>query len=332
VNPFQAPPSLGKLTIEITTQCNIKCAGCPRTTGISQGMWTDMHMELELFQRILDHIPHTEFVTLHGIGEPTLHPQFNEIVAMAKQSGKFTRMKMTTNALARSVEYYKDSVKAGLDEFWVSVDSFDQDILDVMRAGSKAEKLERRVGELIAAGLPLHVSMVVSAANYLDIANTLRKLHALGNPLVHMQEFQDFGNTYGLMSLENRTDFLHSMKAVLTELPDLRVVLPNYAQVQGDYCMAPWFRPAISVQGYMTPCCTTFDPSQFGYVNLGEMSFEQAWQQRGILSWIERFLQDQTPICRGCGLNPRSFGVENVLGQSGKTGNEQHILDQRKIS
>ncbi len=39
MNPFAAPPRLAKLTIEITTLCNLKCAGCPRTTAMAQGAW-----------------------------------------------------------------------------------------------------------------------------------------------------------------------------------------------------------------------------------------------------------------------------------------------------
>ena len=326
MNPFAAPPRLAKLTIEITTLCNLKCAGCPRTTAMAQGAWADLHIPLDRFQRILDHIPPTEFVTLHGIGEPTLHPQFAELVAMARASGKFTRMKMTTNALSRSVEYYARSVAAGLDEFWVSVDSLDQGIADRMRFGTKVEKLEKQIGGCLAAGLPVHISMVVSATNYKDIPATLLKLHALGRPPVHMQEFQDFGDPYGLMSQEQRVEFLNGLAAVLPRIPGMKIVPPNFARPKGDICTAPWFRPAISVEGFLTPCCTTFDPEQFGRVNLVELSFQEAWRQPSLHDWIRRFLKDQTEICHGCGLNPRGFGTGQVLGRSGKTGQEAHVL------
>src|SRR3546814_72474 len=93
MNLFTAPRAIQKLTIEITTLCNLKCAGCPRTMGIANDSWIDQHMDLKLFRRILDGWPETGFVTLHGIGEPTLHPQFVELVAMARQSGKFKRLK-----------------------------------------------------------------------------------------------------------------------------------------------------------------------------------------------------------------------------------------------
>ncbi len=324
MNPFAAPSAIQKLTIEITTLCNLKCAGCPRTMGIANGSWIDQHMDLALFQRILDGLPPVGFVTLHGIGEPTLHPQFAELVAMAKQSGKFKKMKVTSNGVTRSAEYYAKSVAAGLDEFWISVDSFDPEIAERMRAGTKTEKLKSNIAACLQAKLPVHISMVVSAVNFREIPETLRILRELGAPPVHMQEFQDYGEPYGLMTNADRAEFIALLRASAHTFAGLPVVLPNFTRPQGSICTAPWWRPAISVQGFITPCCTTFDPAQFGYTNLGEMTFAQAWQQPGVLNWIRDFINDNTPICRGCPLNPRVFGNAIELGRSGKTGAEQH--------
>lgn len=325
MNLFAAPSALQKLTIEITTLCNLKCAGCPRTMGIANDSWIDQHMDLKLFQRILDGWPPTGFVTLHGIGEPTLHPQFVELVAMARQSGKFKKMKVTSNGITRSADYYAEAVAAGLDEFWISVDSFDPVIAERMRSGTKTEKLKANIAACLDKGLPLHISMVVSAVNYRDIPDTLQQLAELGAPPVHMQEFQDYGEPYGLMTSEQRAEFIRLVHASVHRFPGLPVVLPSFIRPKGDICTAPWFRPAISVQGYLTPCCTTFDPSQFGYTNVGEMSFAQAWQQPGLLNWVRNFLEEKTPICTGCPLNPRTFGTEITLGRSGKTGTDTHF-------
>lgn len=324
-----APTALQKLTIEITTLCNLKCAGCPRTLGIANDTWHDRHMDLGLFQRILDNLPPTGFVTLHGIGEPTLHPQFAELVAMAKQSGKFRKMKVTSNGVTRSAEYYARSVAAGLDEFWISVDSFDPVITERMRAGTKIDKLKANIAACMQAGLPLRISMTVSAINYRDIPDTLRELKALGAPMVMMQEFQDYGDPYGLMSEEDRVEFIRLLKAALPDLKGLQISPPNFLKPRGDICTAPILRPAISVDGYLTPCCTTFDPAQFGYTNLGDMTLAEAWQQPGLLQWMADFVQDRTPICQGCALNPRAFGESGQLGRSGKTGAEQHIIAAR---
>lgn len=325
MNPFAAPQSLVKLTLEITTLCNLKCAGCPRTMGVANDTWIDRHMDLAQFRRILDGWPPTGFVTLHGIGEPTLHPQFVELVAMARQSGKFKRMKVTSNGITRSPDYYGEAVKAGLDEFWISVDSFDPAIANRMREGTKVEKLKNNIAACLEKGLPLHVSMVVSAVNYRDIPNTLAELRRMGAPPVHMQEFQDYGEPYGLMSTEQRLEFLQLLKANLPNFKGLPIILPNFTQPKGEICVSPWTRPAISVEGYLTPCCTTFDPSQFGFTNVAEMSFAKAWEQPGLLNWIKNFLQHNTPICGGCPLNPRSFGILDELGRSGKTGTDLHF-------
>src|SRR3546814_20551505 len=61
MNLFAAPSAIQKLTIEITTLCNLKCAGCPRTMGIANDSWIDQHMDLQLFQRILEGWPETGF-------------------------------------------------------------------------------------------------------------------------------------------------------------------------------------------------------------------------------------------------------------------------------
>ncbi|HLT76248.1 MAG TPA: radical SAM protein [Ferrovibrio sp.] len=328
---FAAPAKLQKLTIEITTLCNLKCAGCPRTMGINHGTWVDQHMDLGLFRRILDGWPVTGFVTLHGIGEPTLHPQFVELVAMARQSGKFQRMKVTSNGITRSPDYYAEAVRAGLDEFWISVDSFDPAIAERMRSGTKVEKLKANIAACLERKLPLHISMVVSAVNYRDIPETLRQLRELGAPPVHMQEFQDYGEPYGLMSTEQREEFIRLVQAAAPSFKGLPVLLPNFTRPKGHICSAPWFRPAITVQGYLTPCCTTFDPAQFGYTNVGEMSFAEAWQQPGLRNWIREFVQDRTPICTGCPLNPRAFGNDEMLGRSGKSGAELHHVEATAV-
>lgn len=323
---FAAPRQLAKLTIEITTQCNLKCAGCPRTLGIAAGTWANLHMDLDRLDRILAGLPPTHAVTLHGIGEPTLHPRFVELVAMARASGRFRHMKVTTNGLARSASYYADAIRAGLDEIWISVDSLDPETAERMRSGTPVAKLRERVGECVAAGVPVRVSTVVSAVNHLELPRTLAELRALGVQAVQMQEFQDFGDPYGLMTPEMRAAFLEGVRAAAPKLAGMKVALPNFARPAESICMAPWLRPAISVQGYLTPCCTTFDPAHFGYVDLAETPFEEAWRRPGVHAWIERHLREGNDVCTGCALDPRTFGMRGPLGRSGKTGAERHVV------
>jgi MoaA/NifB/PqqE/SkfB family radical SAM enzyme len=326
MNSMATPKSWSKLTIELTTDCNLKCAGCPRTISIAENNWSNIHMPLETFKGVLDHIPPTNMVTLHGIGEPTLHPDFLEIVRLAKTSQKFQRIKITTNGLTRSPEFLAQSVAAGLDEIWVSVDSFDPIVVDFLREGTNPKKLKDRVQTYIKMGLPIHISNVVSSANIGELGDTLETLFELGNPPVHSQEFQDFGNDYGMLTAEDRQAALAVFSKHLLKHPTARVSPPQFASPKGLICDAPWTRPAISVQGMLTPCCTTFDPKHFGYANISEQSIEEIWSSAVVQTWMEHFYKDEIDMCLGCGLNPRTRGTTNSLSRSGKSGADEHVI------
>ena len=90
-----------KFTIELTTLCNLKCAGCPRTVGVKNGEWSNKHMSKFDFSTALKHLPKINMVTLHGIGEPTLNPNFIDILEISKSSKKFGKIKITSNGLAK---------------------------------------------------------------------------------------------------------------------------------------------------------------------------------------------------------------------------------------
>ncbi|MBI5921857.1 MAG: radical SAM protein [Betaproteobacteria bacterium] len=331
MNPYNAPERLAKLSIEVTTQCNLKCAGCRRTAAIESGVWSDLHMTSETFSNVLEHLPPTGTLVLHGVGEPTLHPELTKLVEMAKASGKFGFIRFTTNALARDVEYYCNLIKAGLDEIWISVDSLDQDVADAVRQGTNVHKLKKRIKDLIDAGVPIMISMVVSAKNLLDIPDTLWELHKLGNPKIWMQEYQEQGDSFGVLSPEHRKRFLKLINALVVIKPTFRLHLPNFTQATKGICSAPWARPAINVQGYLTPCCNTFNSSEFGNINLGETSFRDAWKQPSVLGWVKRFLDNKVEVCQGCKLNPQNFGTLNDAGKSAVSNEYRGLRGPLKI-
>lgn len=325
---FKCPKILDKLTIEITTDCNLKCAGCPRTISIAKGNWKNSHISLNTFENILRNIPYTKMATLHGIGEPLLHPDFLNIVQMAKESRKFGLLKVTTNGITRSPEYMQEAVLMGLDQIWISVDSFDPIIALQMRRGSVVQKLEKNIRRCIELGIPLRISTVISRTNLHDLERLFCKLHELGNPIVFTQEFQDFGNPYGMLTTNDRNTVRNTFERLRVKFPDLNVVPPQFTLPENDLCMAPWRRPAVSVEGYLTPCCTTFDPTHFGFSNLAQSPLSELWYQEAVQNWLNSMHENQIDMCNGCGLNPRLNRPETGLTRSGKTGHELHVIHE----
>lgn len=324
---FDEPENLAKLTIEITTDCNLKCMGCPRTVALENNNWTNRSISIDKFKKILDNIPFTKMVTLHGIGEPMLHPEFLEIVKIAKQSGKFGFMKVTTNGVTRSPDYMQNAIEAGLDQIWISVDSFDPIVAMQMRMGSNVEKLKRNIKECIHRKIPIKISNVISRTNMYDIENLFTDLYELGNPTIYSQEFQDFGNDYGMLTMKDRETVNKTIGRIRNKFPEISLVPPQFTSPEGNICTAPWSRPAISVEGYLTPCCTTFDPTHFGFADVSEIGFSELWNTETIQDWLAAMYQNTIPMCNGCGLNPRLNRPDAQLSRSGKNGSELHVVN-----
>lgn len=72
--------TLKKAYLEITNVCNLSCNFCPGTKR-AQGFLSPKNFEV-LASRLR---PHTEYLYLHLMGEPLIHPQLEEILSLAGQ-------------------------------------------------------------------------------------------------------------------------------------------------------------------------------------------------------------------------------------------------------
>ena len=73
---------LKKAYVEITNRCNLSCAFCPKTKREARTMTA------EEFTRILDRLcGRVSYVYLHVMGEPLLHPQLGQLMALCDERG-----------------------------------------------------------------------------------------------------------------------------------------------------------------------------------------------------------------------------------------------------
>lgn len=80
-----------KVYVEITNVCNLNCDFCAKTKR------KPGHMPLKLFKKVLKEVkPLTDEITLHVMGEPLLHPEFEEIIQSIKEED--IKVNLTTNA------------------------------------------------------------------------------------------------------------------------------------------------------------------------------------------------------------------------------------------
>lgn len=85
--------ALKKAYLEITNVCNLTCAFCPGTQR-EKGFMTPNGFR-ELAGRLR---PHTEYLYLHLMGEPLLHPRLGELLSIAEALD--FKVMITTNGMA----------------------------------------------------------------------------------------------------------------------------------------------------------------------------------------------------------------------------------------
>ena len=303
---LRRPPVLSRPQIEVTTHCNLKCVECPRTVDLEQGIWRNEHMPLDRFARVVARLPPAACLILQGVGESSLHPRFREMVALARHSGKFTDIALSTNGLTRDAAYFADLARLGLTGINISVDSLDPATAEKCRSGTRVDKLKRRIGEFAARFPNVTIAIVASRHNLDDIPRTLEILDTLGRFEVQVQPVIDYrGDGAGL----NRPGLVRLRKLLgraVGACANLRLALAGGAMEGGPArrCTRPYMSPYVTVGGYLTPCCTIQDPAVFGYVDLVDRSFAQAWSAPSVQAWLGDFLIADAPFCAGCFLNP----------------------------
>jgi MoaA/NifB/PqqE/SkfB family radical SAM enzyme len=312
---FEPPEQLRRLQIEVTTLCNLFCQECSRTVGVQKGSWEDKHLSLENFRRLIENSPPAKILVMQGVGEPTLNPDLLEMTAYARKSGRFQYITLNTNAVTRTPDYFRRLRDAGMDYVCVSVDSFNADVAERCRSGTKVSKLRQMLREIYRVFGHIVISVVASRLNMFDLPQTLGELNALGEEMFPDKRFTveimpvinyksgDSNQPRTTLNLHEIRMLREMIKVVAPALPRLIMVV-NSATIRaprpGQRCGRPFYSPFITVDGYMTPCCTSFDPTTYQHTNILFTPMADAWRGPVVQDWLRRYLREGDAICEGC--------------------------------
>jgi predicted O-linked N-acetylglucosamine transferase (SPINDLY family)/molybdenum cofactor biosynthesis enzyme MoaA len=304
---FAAPERLRRLQIEVTTGCNLRCAGCQRTLGMADGTWRNAHMPVGRFAALLRNAPPADAIILQGIGEPTLHPHLREMVAQARAAGKFGLVSFNTNALLRDTAYYAALRDVGLGHVSVSVDSLQPDTAEALRAGTDTHALKAAIQALI--GLfqgAVTLSVVLSRRNLSELADLLTELHGLGGRVIEVQPLVSYAAAIDPLALDGAE--LRAAHAIIRSanqrLPGLSALPAAAMTPNGSRCRRPFHAAYVTVEGFLTPCCLTNDSALFGQTSLEALPWAEAWASPGVRQFLSDYFDREPAICHGCAFNP----------------------------
>lgn len=304
------PPmrSLEFAQIEITTWCNFKCQQCSRTREMAAGTWTNRHITIEDYKTIISKLPPAWKVVLQGVGEPTLHPNFGELVRIAHETGKFGAISFNTNGHSHNDEFWRNLAANNRCIVSLSIDSLDPATAAICREGTDVAQLKHQLRLFREIFSDFSVTMVASKLNLRDIPLTLRQLAELGiTTSIHGVVTRDEGIA---LEPEDYRWLAEQVTGLRREFPAFQVAgadgSSNGISTGLVRCVAPFVAPFVTVDGKLAPCCAGIDPAQYKQTSLlDERSWDEIRASEPVTGWFRRYLVEDPPMCRGCSLNPQ---------------------------
>jgi len=284
--------------LELTPACNNRCAGCPNVFGAEQEHDRPQQPPLDLadWQVVLNYLaPYARRLKFTG-GEPTLHPDFFQIVEYAESLGlDFTLF--TNGRWLEPLELVRTlSRLSHLTGLLISLHGAHAHSHEAFTgvSGSFEETVEN-ICLALAAGLPATVSTVLTEPNLDEISDIVHLAEQLGiNHVVF--------NRYLGPDVDGLTPSPSELACAVRQVEALRqeghavkfgncipqCFLPN----ESSGCLAGVAYCAIDPWGNVRPC--THSPLLAG--NLLKQPLEEAWHAPA----MEAFREAIAPQCHSC--------------------------------
>lgn len=131
----------GKLFVEVTSSCNLRCSMCAKHSADSA--ITEGTMSRATFAMLEPAFPLLESLVLNGIGEPLLHPYLEEFIRKAKSSmpsGSWVGFQ--TNGMLLDEARAESLSGAGLDRICLSMDAASDGSFRTIRKGGEIRNIE----------------------------------------------------------------------------------------------------------------------------------------------------------------------------------------------
>ena len=259
-----------RLVFELTNACNLNCVMCGRNAANFKPTRFDMDV-FKSFEPMMDTV---EEVTLMGWGEPTIHPNFIEMLEIINRHD--ARKYFSTNGM--SLQKIKNAIfDFNVDVFAVSLDGATNETNSRIRRGSDIAKITSDLKEIVqikmARGLKypwINFVFCAMKSNIHELPDLVRLASAIGIEEVKVVYLTVFEEELLHESLWDEKDLVRNTFQEAIQIGNkLGIVLklPHYIgeDVAGENyhkdCYVTWRDFFLGSDGYVRPCMST--PIQF---------------------------------------------------------------------
>jgi radical SAM protein with 4Fe4S-binding SPASM domain len=320
------PPLPRHIQIEVTGACNLRCRMCLVSYRPALDR-TTASMSLERFRRLLDELPELEEVTLQGLGEPLLAPDFFAMVEAATNRG--IRVGFNTNGTLLTRDRAERLVRLGVSWLHVSVDAAEEETFAAIRVGAKLPRVLRNLRGLVdvkrqlAATSPrIQLNVVAMRTNLDQLPELVRQAGDIGVDRIWVQRLAhdfsdaspDFDRIRAFTDREQLSDSddleatFDRCRAVAERfgiplrLPERRARRADPPPPGVRRCAWPFTSAYVAHDGRVQPCCMVMGAERATLGSLETSSFEDIWGDRAYRDFRAGLVgrTDPPAVCRGC--------------------------------
>lgn len=304
VIPLQKPFTL---LIEPSNYCNFKCVQCFQS--IQCDNYLKEHrglMSMELYQEIIKQFcswagQKLKVLKLSLYGEPFIHPEFCEMLRIAKEADIAERIETTTNASLITEEIAEKLVAYGIDYIRVSIYGANQERYEEITNTEQAniEEIYQNLAQIQRLKQAKGVDKPFVSAKMLD---------------TFTEENQEFIDKFSDVADEVYIDKPHNWVAheeksfigSLYKKEQEESLKRDLKETMSDRiaCPMPFTTLAIRSDGAVSPCCVDW----VGGTNLGNIlqeNIKDIWNGENMYQFRKMQLENrkhENPSCRNCEL------------------------------
>ena len=272
-----------RIVLELTNTCNLNCIMC----GRDETNFSLTTFDINILKNLAPILDEVEEVTLFGWGEPTLHPQFEDILAFLDKYP--VKKYFLTNGMR--LDIIKDSLfKYHVDIMAISLDGAKEETNNSIRVKSNLDFIVSQLKDIVSIkkekGLNypyMNFVMTLFDRNIEELPDLVKLASDIGLDEVkgiYLTVFSDYLLNETLYNKQHKVKPIFEKAEILGEKLGVKIKLPY---LQGEdisgkrfhkNCFVAWRDFFIGSDGYIRPCQST--AKKFFKYNKNK-TFEEMW-------------------------------------------------------
>lgn len=316
-------PNIPKnMLVECSNICNLSCIFCAnrkmtrKTSKISSSFLNRILNEaFELGVREIG---------FYTTGEPLMNSELENYINIAKKIG-YEYIYITTNGVLANINKIKKLVQKGLNSIKFSINAINEKDYELIHGKNMYNMVLKNLKEVWEWKEKNNINLKVYVS-YISTKYTEYDIKTIEN------NFKDYSDKVLITNVRNQSGLV----------PEVTNKLKNKKEddkIQGKRelpCFYPFNTICITLEGYITACCTDFQ-NYLAYADLNKMSLKEAWYSDTITGLRKQHISEnlKNNLCRNCIFNslelpePLNKDLATKFDENMLT-NDDYILTQLK--